>query len=138
MEQLLEFLLNHPVLTATFLAIVGALIWTSIQAKNTTTLSPTDITQLINHENAVVVDIRGDSDFKQGHIVNSVHLPFAQLSHQLKKLERYKDRPLIMACKNGQQGNAASRLLRKQGFDKVYSINGGLVAWESASLPLSK
>ena len=138
MEQLPEFLLNHPVLTATFLAILGALIWTSVQANNTTALSPTDVTRLINHENAVVVDIRGDNDFKQGHIVNSLHLPFEQLSHQKKKLERYHDRPLIMACKNGQQGNAASRLLRKQGFDKIYSISGGLVAWESASLPLSK
>ncbi|MCH9675936.1 MAG: rhodanese-like domain-containing protein [Gammaproteobacteria bacterium] len=138
MEQLPEFLLNHPVLTMAFLAIVGALMWTSVQARSSTVISPGDATRLINHENAVVVDVRGDNDYKQGHIVNAVHMPFEQLSHQTKKLERYKDRPLIMTCKNGQQGSAASRLLKKQGFESVYSLGGGLTAWEGASLPLSK
>ncbi|MEM7254978.1 MAG: rhodanese-like domain-containing protein [Pseudomonadota bacterium] len=138
MEQLPEFLLNHPVLTMAFFAILGALIWTSIQSGGGSTLTPLDATRLINHEDAVVIDVRGDNDYKQGHIVNSVHMPYEQLSRQTKKLERYKDRPLIMTCKNGQQGGAASRLLRKQGFQNVYHLSGGITAWEGASLPLSK
>lgn len=142
MAQLLEFLANHWTLTVAFVVIVGALVWTfvpgGIGSAGVKQIDPTEATRLINHEDAVVVDIRSEAEFKQGHILNAVHLPMSQLSENLKKMEPYKDRPIITLCRTGQRAPGAAGTLRKQGFEKVYALKGGLLAWQNANLPLVK
>ena len=46
--------------------------------------------------------------------------------------------PIITACRTGQQSAGATAALRKEGFEKVYLLGGGIAAWEGASLPLTK
>ena len=138
MEQLPEFLLNHPFLSTAFLAIVGALLWTTFQPGATGRLSPTDATRLMSHADAVVLDVRADGDYESGHIVNSVHLPMDQLESSLRKLEKYRSRPIIAACQNGQRAPAAVKTLKAHGFERLYTLNGGVNAWANASLPLSR
>ncbi len=116
------------------------LLWTLWQgaSRGLKKLSPMDATQLINHEDAVVLDVRSDGEFKQGHIINAVNIPQKTLEEQLSKLEKYRDRPIITACRNGQIALGVGNRLRKQGFEKVYNLAGGLMAWEGANLPLVK
>ena len=101
-------------------------------------LSPTDATRLINHEDAIIVDVRTDGEFNQGHIINAVHIPQKFLDDQLDKLEKYKDRPIITTCRTGQTSARAGGQLKKHGFDKVYHLSGGILAWEGANLPLTR
>ena len=138
MEQLPEFLLNHPILTGSFVALVVALVWTSIQPRGTTRISPLDATRLISHEDAVVLDVRADGEFRSGHIVNAVHVPVEQLEASAKRLAKYRNRPIIAACRTGQRASAAVKTLKSLGFERLYVINGGMSAWEGANLPLSK
>ena len=49
-----------------------------------------------------------------------------------------KKKTLLVYCKSGARAGAACRELSKQGFDKVYSLNGGIMAWQDAHLPISK
>jgi len=138
MEHLPEFLLNHPILTGSFVALVVALVWTSIQPRGTTRISPLDATRLISHEDAVVLDVRADAEFRSGHIVNAVHVPVEQLDASVKRLEKYRNRPIIATCRNGQRASTAVKTLKALGFERLYVINGGMSAWETANLPLSK
>lgn len=141
MAQLLEFLAANWALTAALVVILALLLWTFVpggMGGGARQIGPVEATRLINHEEALVVDIRGEGEFRQGHILNSVHIPLGQLSENLKKLEGYKDRPIITVCRTGQRSQGAAATLRKRGFEKVYSLKGGLLAWESASLPLVK
>ena len=138
MAQLFEFLSNHHILGMAFFVLLGTLIWTFIGMGGSHRLEPVDVTRLINHEDAVVIDVRGDGEFSQGHIVNAVHVPYDALAEQLDKLEKYRDRPIVTACRTGQQSATASGVLRKRGFEKVYSLSGGIAAWEGANLPLTK
>lgn len=140
MPQYLEFFQNHPLLILAFFAIAGGTIWTTLQSLKGAgaRLSPADATRLINSEDAVVLDVRTDGEFNQGHIVNSVHIPHNRLNEQFDKLKKYKARPIITACRNGQQAAGATTALRKQGFEKVYLLGGGITAWQGASLPLTK
>ncbi|NIR28005.1 MAG: rhodanese-like domain-containing protein [Gammaproteobacteria bacterium] len=142
MAQLLEFLANNWTLTLALVVIVGMLLWTFVPGglggAGVKQIDPTHATRLINHENAVVVDIRSEAEFSQGHVLNAVHLPLSQLSENPKKLEAYKDRPVITLCRTGQRAPGAAATLRKQGFDKVYALKGGLLAWQNANLPLVK
>lgn len=139
-QRLPEFFANHPGLVMAFLVILGMLIWTLFQGagRGVKKLSPADATQLINREDAVVLDVRSDGEFNQGHIVNAVHVPQKAVSESLDKLEKYRDRPIITACRTGQMAAAAGNVLRKSGFERVYNLQGGLLAWESANLPLTK
>lgn len=138
MEQLVQFFLNHPVLTAAFFALAGALAWMTLQPGGRSRISPADVTRMISHEDAVVLDVRADGEFRNGHIVNAVHVPEEQLVASLKKLEKFRGRPIITACRSGQRSVAAIKILKGLGFERLYSLNGGMTAWEGAKLPLSK
>lgn len=140
LERLIEFAGNHPGLVLAFLAILGMLVWTFVQGagRGLKRLSPADATRLINHEDAVVLDVRSDGEFGQGHILNAVHIPEGSLSEQLERLRKFKERPIITACRTGQLSVRAGNVLRKNGFENVYNLAGGLAAWEGANLPLTK
>jgi len=140
MQRLPEFFANHSSLVLAFVVILGLLIWTLWQSasRGLKKLSPMDATQLINREDAVVLDVRTDGEFKQGHIVNAVNIPQKSIEEQISKLEKYRNRPIITACRNGQTAVGAGNQLRKHGFEQVYNLAGGLTAWEGANLPLVK
>ncbi|MDX1345773.1 MAG: rhodanese-like domain-containing protein, partial [Sedimenticolaceae bacterium] len=71
-------------------------------------------------------------------IVNSVNLPINGFKNQIKQLEKQKEKPIIVSCRSGNQSQMACRELRKAGFEKVYNLRGGVLAWQSANLPLTK
>ena len=138
-EQITQFVMNNPVLATAWLAVACALAWTiKATAAGGARVTPAQATRLINSEDAVVLDVRPDSEFKDGHILNATNIALSDLSTQMGKLERYKGRPVITACRSGQQSHTAAGVLRKAGFEKVYNLAGGIVAWQDASLPLSK
>ena len=138
-EQFTEFLQNHPLLTATWVGLVLALAWTfKASGRAGERLTPAQATRLINDEDAVVLDVRTSSEFESGHILNAEHVALADLQAQVGKLEKYKARPVIMSCRAGQQSVSAANILKKAGFEKVYNLAGGIMAWQEASLPLSK
>lgn len=140
MERLPEFAANHWGLVLALVGILAALVGTILYPKiqGIRRVTPLDATQMINHDEAVVLDVRGDAEFKEGHILNSLHIPVKYLPEQIHKLERYRSRPIITACRTGQQSAGACALLRKNGFERVYNLSGGILAWQNASLPLTK
>jgi rhodanese-related sulfurtransferase len=97
-----------------------------------------EATQLINHEDALVLDVREDSELSAGRIPNARHIPLGQLGNRIKELEKFKTRPIVVGCRTGHRSVAACRTLIKQGFDKVYNLKGGVIAWEQAGLPMEK
>ena len=138
MEQLLEFMGNHAILFGVFFAMLGALGWTIFGAAGSQKVSPAAVTRLINDEEALVLDVRGEGEFNEGHIVNALHIPFNYLTDRLDKLEKYRSRTIIPVCRTGQQSSVAASKLKKSGFENVRSMSGGILAWQEANLPLTK
>jgi rhodanese-related sulfurtransferase len=95
-------------------------------------------TQLINHKNALVLDVREESEYADGHVLNSKHIALGKLKQRIGELEKYRERPVIVICRSGQRSASACILLGKQGFAQVYNLSGGILAWQKASLPLEK
>ncbi len=98
----------------------------------------TEAVQLINHQNALVLDVREPNEFAAGHIANAKHIPLAQLSSTLKTLEKYKDKAIVVNCRSGARSAMACGVLRKNGYTQVYNLKGGIQAWEQAGLPTVK
>lgn len=140
MEQLIEFLVNQWVLSVALFVILGLLIGTFVYGgiHGPKKVNPTDATRLINHEDAVVLDVRGDGEYGEGHILNALHIPSSDLSDRIGKLTKYRDRPIIATCRTGQSSASVCTTLRKHGFEKVYALSGGILAWQNANLPLTK
>ena len=89
-------------------------------------------------EDAVVLDVRSIAEFKDGHIVNSVNIPLNGLGNNIKQLEKHRNKPIIAVCRSGSRSGAACSLLRKNGFENVKNLRGGIMAWESANLPVKR
>ena len=140
MSRYLEFFQNHPILVMAFIGVAGGLVWTLLSGRTMglRRIAGTEATRLINSEDALVVDVRTDAEFRPGHIINAINVPEKQLDSNLDKLEKYREKPLIMVCRTGQIASRVGSALKKKGFDKVHVLEGGLMAWESANLPLAR
>ena len=140
MERLAEFAANHWVLVLATVGILAGLSWTFVYPKiqGVRKVTPLEATRMINQEDALILDVRGDAEFNQGHILNSLHIPIRFLSEQAGKLDKHRSRPIIATCRTGQQSAGVCATLRKRGFEKVFNLNGGILAWQNANLPLTK
>jgi rhodanese-related sulfurtransferase len=138
-SQLSEFITNHPWLILAAVALMAMLIGGELKRRlsGVRDVAPGEATRLLNHENAIMIDMRSDRDFRDGHIVNAVHAP-AENSDMSARLDKYRDRPLIVYCRSGQRSMPVCSKLRKQGFEKVYNLKGGVLGWQQADLPISK
>ena len=136
-QQLSEFVGNNWVLFAALVAIIALLVHNFL-VTGKGSVDPTGATDLINRKDALVVDVRPTADFMKGHIINAVNIPMNGFKKQIGTLQKHKDKPILVTCRSGSQSSMACQQLRKEGFDDVHNLRGGVLAWESANLPLSK
>ncbi len=140
MNEYIEFTNNHPILVGGFFAILTLLVFNLFgsRMRGYNVASPADATTLINRNDAVVIDVRTDKEFNEGHIVNSIHIPQASVKERIAELEKYKLKPIIVSCRTGQRSGQVCSTLKKQGFEHAYNLAGGISAWQSANFPLTK
>ncbi|MGC3874082.1 rhodanese-like domain-containing protein [Halomonas sp. GXIMD04776] len=134
-DQLFEFIQNHPLLVGAFIAVLAA--WLAYEFKRGNHgVDASQATTLINREDAVVVDIRDANDFKAGHIAGARNIPQSKLDERMKELDKFKDKPVIVACKHGQASGTAVAKLTKAGFERVSKLKGGMAQWQADNLPV--
>jgi len=142
LSQISEFAVNHPLLVGAF-AVLLALTFANemkIATQRFASLTPFAAVQLLNNddEDVVVLDVREPSETAGGKIARAVQIPVGSISQRIGELEKYRNRTLLVYCKTGARSSAACRELGKHGFEKVFSLNGGMLAWQEAHLPVSK
>jgi rhodanese-related sulfurtransferase len=116
------------------------LIWPLIAKRFSATkeIGVADAVQLINRQDAVILDVREPAEFKSGHIPNARNIPAGQVGERLKELEKFKSRPILLTCASGSRSGDASSVLQKAGFAQVCSLAGGMGAWQQAGMPVAK
>ena len=137
MDQLFEFIGNHPFLVGTFVLLLALFIRNETQ-RGGRSVSAQQLVDMVNREDAVVLDVRDKKEYEAGHIVDALNIPYASLESRLAELKDFKDRPLVIACRMGQHAGAAGTLLRKNGFEQVSRLTGGIAEWRNQSLPVVK
>jgi len=142
-DQFLVFLQKSPfnmILLGVVLASGTMLVWPLVSRpfRRTSEVGTFQAVQLINRRDAVVLDVRESGDFAAGHIANARHLPEAQLNDRIGELEKFKARPIIVACRTGSRAPTIAGALRKRGFAEAVALQGGIAAWQQASMPLQK
>ena len=138
--DILTFLQNNIFLVAVCVISAAMLLWPLIQkaTSGSKDVSVQQAVHLINRRDAIVIDVRDNAEFASGHIPNARHIPAGEMEKRLKELEKFKQRPLILSCRSGPRAVSASGILRKNGFQEVFVLKGGILGWQQASLPLEK
>lgn len=137
MDQLFSFVGNHPYLVGAFVVLLALFIRNEM-SRGGATISAQELVQLVNNEGAIVVDIREKAEYDQGHIVDAINIPYANLEARMDELEKHKDKPIVLACKMGQHSGTAGTQLRKAGYAQVSRLRGGIAEWRGQSLPVVK
>lgn len=94
--------------------------------------------QLINHKDAVVLDVREADEVKAGRLLNAKHIPLGKLRERIGELERFREKPVVVVCRSGSRSATACALLTREGFTQVYNLSGGIMAWQKAGLPVER
>lgn len=137
MEQYIEFIAKNPILFIILAVILGMILWTELRrfTRGFKDLTPIEVVQMMNHDNALLLDVREDAELNQGRIAGARHIPLSVLKQRIEELGKFRDKPIITFCRSGNRSLQASSMLKKNQFENVFHMKGGILAWESADLP---
>ena len=141
MQEYIDFIGRNPMLSAAWLGLFVAILYTSIRSllSPIKVISNREATLLINRENGVVLDVRTIDEFAKGHIVDAVNIPVSQITeNNLSQIEKHKAAPSIVVCESGMRAPTAASALSKAGFTRVFVLRGGLASWRGENLPVTK
>ena len=88
----------------------------------------------VSTREVTVIDVRGASEWKQGHLPGATHIPLGYLSQRLDEVP--SDRPVMVQCQGGARSAMAASLLARAGRRNVTNLVGGFAAWRGAGLPV--
>ena len=137
MDQLLEFVTNHLVLVGTFAALLALFILNETK-RGGQSVSAQQLVNLVNKEDALVLDVRDKKEYEAGHIVDALNIPYSSLESRVDELKKFKERPIVVTCRMGQHSGTVGTQLRKQGFARVLWLTGGITEWRNQNLPVVK
>ena len=135
----LDFIVENWYLFAALVVVLGLLIMDPIRqhAAGIRKVSPLQMPQVLR-DGGVVVDVSEAGEYKKGHISKAVNMTLKTMQEGLGKLEKQKKKTVVVVCPAGNKAPAAGRFLLKNGFEKVYVLGGGMMAWKKENLPVEK
>ena len=135
----MKFVMDNIFLVAVAFVSGAMLVWPLLRrGSGGPSVNTLEATQLINRQDALVLDVREQAEYAQSHILNSRGLPLSQLETRLSDIEKFKDKPVIVYCASGSRSASAAATLRKHGFSNAVNLSGGFSAWQQAGLPVQK
>lgn len=134
----MEFI-NQNILLISLVVVSGlGLLWPMVAGAKANELGPVQATQLINREDAQIIDVREAAEYAEGHLPNAKNIPLAKLAERVGEIEKLKDKAILVCCAAGMRSAKGCSELEKLGFAKVHSLAGGVDAWVGAGYPIKK
>ena len=99
-------------------------------------LSVYDVSQVMAHNDVVLIDVREDYEYSAGHIDGAELIPLGQIPDRINEIPN--NVPVILVCRSGNRSGQAYDYLSKQGFDNVHNMLDGMVAWSEAGFEIVK
>ena len=106
------------------------------QAKrHVTEISPAEALKEAEEGGAVLIDVREESDWSEGHAKGAKHLSRGVIELEIEEEIPDLKKPIICYCGGGSRSTLVAESLQKMGYENVRSMAGGLRAWKEAGLP---
>lgn len=137
MQEYVDFAMRHPFMMGAVTALVAMIVVTELRrlTRRYKEITAAQAVQLINREDAWVLDVREDREAEGGAIPNAQRIALSQLQTRMTELQD-KPGPVITYCRSGLQAQRACRMLAAAGLGPVYNLKGGMGAWREAGMPL--
>lgn len=101
-------------------------------------ISATEAVMLMSRSKAIVLDVRDEAEYQEGHIQGAKNIPVTALAERLDELSKHKEKPVLVHCQKGMRAKTACKILAAQEFSQLRQLNGGFEAWQEAKLPIIK
>ena len=93
-------------------------------------ITPQELKQLqASNEELTILDVREPWERQTASITPSQHIPMAEVSARLQELD--PDQHIVVYCHHGMRSLSVTDWLRKQGYEKVQSMSGGIDQWSA-------
>lgn len=141
MQDLMLFVSNHVLLFSAWLVLLILIILNERREflGGVLQIMPQEAVEMINHQQAIVLDFRSAEAFQKGHILGakSVQANFYNAKdHAYKRLKN--KRVFILIHENRQAIQKIAKDMQAQGFQKIYILKNGMTAWLEAGMPIAK
>ena len=134
-----DFIKNNLMLIAVAAVSGAMLLWPYLRrSSGGPWVSTLEATQLMNREDALVLDVRETTEFGNGHLLGAKNVPLASIEVRAGEFDKHKAKPVIVVCADGSRAAKAAAQLRGKGFANVVNLSGGFPAWQQAGLPVVK
>jgi rhodanese-related sulfurtransferase len=92
--------------------------------------------EIQDREDVFVIDVREQYEYDEKHIPNVTLLPMSEIENRIDEIPT--DQEVIVTCRSGNRSGQVAQFLRQNGFDNVHNMQGGIIAWEEAGLPVER
>ena len=139
MDRLIEYTNHHPWLAAALVLVAIVVVLYEMRAHSQTkaSVSPQDMVRLMN-QGALLIDLRPPEQYSSGHVGGARQMSGQQILQASETLKKYKEKTVVVYDDTGSLSASAVRQLAAQGFTKAFILRGGLAAWRSENLPLTR
>ena len=94
------------------------------------TVNVQTVATIKEREDVIVLDVREQWEYDEGHIPGVTLIPMAEVANRLSEIPT--DKEVIVTCRSGNRSGQVTDFLRQQGFDNVHNMEGGIIVWEAA------
>lgn len=92
-----------------------------------------ELQDLMNQDaDYILVDCREQDEWDQGHLPGAKFLPLSQWEKVSSVLDQDKNKKIILQCRSGKRSFNAAMNLMDRGFEDLYNLEGGIMAWSDA------
>lgn len=94
------------------------------------------VAEVMDRDDVVVLDVREQWEYDEGHIPGVVHIPMNDIPGRIAEIPT--DQTVIVSCRSGNRSGQVASFLRNEGFTNIHNLNGGILAWQAAGLPVER
>jgi rhodanese-related sulfurtransferase len=118
--------------------IAGFVLFKLMGSRGIVQVNAESAREMVKDPGIVIVDVRTPPEFRGGHIKGAIPIPLAEMGGRIGSLASYRDRQVLVYCLSGNRSMTASRVLRKNGFNRVANMKGGMNAWAGKGFTVVK
>ena len=133
--------MNTGIILAAVLAIIVVVAWAvnAYRNKGFKTVSSDEFARIIGDTDTVqLVDVRTKEEYEEGHISNALLIDYYSYNFEEQAIAKLsKEKTVAVYCRSGRRSASAAQKLVKLGYE-VINLDGGILAWERAKMPIAK
>ena len=92
--------------------------------------------KLAHTKDAILLDVRTPAEFSEAHISNAKNVDWNDANFKTAATQLDKTKPVFVYCLSGGRSSSSVEFLLANGFEEVYELEGGIMKWKAAKLPL--